>query len=247
MSSENIQPLLDASGLSDVGLRRTNNEDAILCLPAEGVFCVADGMGGVDGGEVASEIVVDTFRQLAEDLGKTRAVSADRDLVVSAVERAHEVIQYEGAKQDKRGMGSTVVAAVMDPSVPKKAVVVHMGDSRAYRLREGSLERLTIDHSLVADAGLDKNPMMNRLLGNIVTRVVGAARGAGPDVQETDIEPGDMILLCSDGLTTMLSDEQIGELLNEPGTIDEHCERLVAAANEAGGRDNVSVVLIKAR
>lgn len=238
-----------AFGLTDVGRRRESNEDAFLLEPGRGVYAVADGMGGHAAGEIASGLAIDTLREVlrrdsaAKD-GMTVDEAADwlRGAVVEANRRICDSIRLH---EERRGMGTTVVALVHSG---RDAVVGHVGDSRLYLLRGDELVRVTSDHSwvneqvklgLMNDDTAQRHPMRN-----IVTRALGSRPDVLVDLATVEVQSEDTFLLCSDGLNTMLSDEQIRDLLaghrNEP---EKACRELVGAANQHGGEDNVTVVV----
>ena len=234
------------AGLSDRGRVRTHNEDAIVLDPALGLAVLADGMGGHQAGEVASAIAVQEVRaRLAASLARS-AAPADIELAVrAAVASANQAILTAAARSPEcRGMGTTLVLALF---TREAVTIAHVGDSRAYRLRAGTLQALTRDHSLVQqqiDAGL-LNPEQARQQRqrHVLTRALGVEGDCGPELSRHPRQPGDRYLLCSDGLHDMLSDEQIAaELRRTPGT-QAAARVLLDAANDAGGHDNVSIIV----
>jgi protein phosphatase len=233
-----------AFGLSDVGRRRESNEDEFLVEPALDLYVVADGMGGHAAGEVASRLAVDSLKQsLAPPRDRSAAVSL-QDAVQQANERICDSIQEHA---DQRGMGTTVVAMLVDNG---RAVIGHVGDSRAYLLRDGSLRRLTSDHSwvneqvklgLLSDEAAQRHPMRN-----IVTRALGSRTEVTAEVHEEGIRADDVFLLCSDGLNTMVPDDEIEGVLRRFRQDPEGaCRELVMRANERGGEDNTTVVVVR--
>ncbi len=240
---------LRACGLSDVGRSRNHNEDHFEIV-GDGRLCVvADGMGGHGHGDLASRIAVDA---ILEHLGDSPEGAEDPEarsgLLEAAINNAHRrLLERVAADEELLGMGTTTVVILIDDS---GAVVGHVGDSRAYRLRQGVLEQLTEDHSWVNEqvrAGfLSVDQARSHPLKNVVTRALGGESGIKVDVGEIEVQPEDLYLLCSDGLTTMLRDEEIGDRLREVGekSVEEVCSRLVGDANERGGLDNVTVVLL---
>jgi serine/threonine protein phosphatase PrpC len=239
---------ITAFGLTDVGRRRESNEDDFLLEPGRGVYAVADGMGGHAAGEIASHLAIETLREvLSLDGTAGEAMTADdatewlRRAVVEANRRICESIQLH---EERRGMGTTVVALVQSG---RAAVVGHVGDSRLYLLRGDELIRMTSDHSwvneqvklgLMNDDTAQRHPMRN-----IVTRALGSRPDVLVDLSSIDVEAGDVFVLCSDGLNTMLSDEQIHEILVRHRLDPEAaCRALVHEANRHGGEDNVTVV-----
>lgn len=240
---------ISAFGLTDVGKRRESNEDDFLLEPGRGVYAVADGMGGHAAGEIASRLTIETLQEvLQRDDPATRRMNVEdaaewlRGAVVEANRRICDSIRLH---EERRGMGTTVVALVHSGS---DAVVGHVGDSRLYLLRGGELIRMTSDHSwvneqvklgLMNDDTAQRHPMRN-----IVTRALGSRPEVLVDLTSLQFQPGDVFLLCSDGLNTMLSDEQIHTILlahrREP---EAACRALVEETNRHGGEDNVTVVV----
>jgi serine/threonine protein phosphatase PrpC len=245
-----------ASGLSDVGVIRSHNEDCFDIAPEFQVFVVADGMGGHSHGEIASRIAVEAIREFVErtaDEDATLPFELDPQLgrhsnrLRAAIQIAHEKV-LKAIRQDAslHGMGTTVVGMLLDGET---AAIAHVGDSRCYRLRQGKLELLTQDHTWVNEqvvAGfLSEEQARVHPLKNVVTRALGGDADIDIDVREWRTEPGDLFLLCSDGLTTMLTDAEILERLKSADRLEDVCGRLVQDANSRGGYDNVSVVLIR--
>lgn len=241
--------LLSAVALSDLGLRRKNNEDATLILPAFKVYAVADGMGGHEAGEVASETVVKSITAaLSGADGAASATAAQKCRIVSgALKEASEWIWRYARQQNLRSCGTTVVALVFDSQGSERATVLHAGDSRAYRFRGALLERLTKDHSLAEAAGLGDAKVLPPGLQCVITRAVGIAQKVRIEETEVTVAEGDVFLLCSDGLSTMVKHSRIQDILK--ATRDEPLEkiagRLVEEANRCGGLDNVSVVVVR--
>lgn len=234
-------------GLTDAGRIRANNEDAISTLEPLGLAVLADGMGGYNAGEVASAMAVEHIRQHLQPWLTARPV-ASRELpqaVLRGIELANQAIyEASAAHREFRGMGTTVVVAVFHGS---RVLLAHAGDSRVYRLRQGQLVTLTRDHSLLQeqiDAGLISPELARHATyRNLVTRAVGVEAAVRPDLNELGTEPGDLYLLCSDGLNDMLSDEEIASVLLRTPSLEAAARALVDAANAAGGRDNISVIL----
>jgi serine/threonine protein phosphatase PrpC len=235
-------------GLSDVGRRRETNEDDFLIEPARGVYAVADGMGGHAAGEVASRMAIETLREVLAPGGADgrmtleEAAESLRGAVIEANRRICDSIRIH---EDRRGMGTTVVAMIRSGD---DAIVGHVGDSRMYLLRGAELLRMTSDHSwvneqvklgLLNDDAAQRHPMRN-----IVTRALGSRPDVLVDLSTVEIKSGDVFLLCSDGLNTMLSDEEIRtELSRNRHDPEAACQALVEAANRRGGEDNVTVVV----
>ena len=240
------------SALTDVGRVRTNNEDAVRVDVEHGIAVLADGMGGYNAGEVASAMAVNL---IADELGRwlheAATVATLRDVrraMEICVDNANRAI-FEAANThaDCAGMGTTLVMAVLLSST---LVIGHVGESRAYRWRAGVLTLLTRDHSLLQeqiDIGLI-TPAEAAASGyrNLVTRALGVEDTVLLDVQEVGMAPGDVLLLCSDGLNDMLLDADIAEVLGSGEPPDAKTRHLVDLANQRGGRDNVSVIVVKA-
>jgi protein phosphatase len=251
---------LKAKGSTDVGRKRQLNEDVYLVDDELGVYLVADGMGGHAAGEVASRLAADEiFRAFGGRTDSTQETwpdhwdmkrSATTNLLVDSILSGHErVTNAVSRDQNLKGMGTTVVVAV-HPAASRNLVVCHVGDSRAYRLRRGKLEILTEDHSWVHEqvaAGfLTEEAARTHPLKNVVTQALGGSAEPKVDFLETELMNGDLYLLCSDGLNSMLTDDEIADLLGQGGTLDEQAQRLIDAANDRGGNDNVTVVLLEA-
>ncbi len=249
---------LRAFGLTDVGRKRKHNEDAYLVDAERGLFVVADGMGGHAAGEVASRITVESIQEFissTDDAGESSwpfgyagRGSAGGNRLTAAVERANEkVMRAVANRPELKGMGTTVVAALIDE---ERATLVHVGDSRAYLVRDRELKRLTDDHSWVQEqvnAGiLSEDEAKSHPLKNVVTRALGGTPHVSVDLIEVPLHAGDRFLLCSDGLTGMVTDEEIhGFFLGGP-TPEAAVRHLVEQANERGGVDNITVIVIDA-
>jgi len=247
---------VEAYGLTDVGRKRKHNEDAYALDLGEGLFIVADGMGGHAAGEVASRITVETIGEfIAATRQKEEAtwpfkynheLDFNSNRLAIAIEKANERVMAAVAAQPwLKGMGTTVVAGLLNE---KKLSLAHVGDSRAYLFRDGELSRLTDDHSWVHEqvaAGiLTEEEAKTHPLKNVVTRALGGGPSVSPDLQELVFRPGDRFIFCSDGLTTMLSDEDIEEAVAAESDPQVVCRRLVDMANERGGVDNITVVVV---
>jgi len=236
-----------AAAVSDRGRKRPSNEDAFGFSVEDGVFVVCDGMGGAAAGEIASSVAVDEFLHLLAGHGHNGNVSMPGP-VEEAILAANEAV-YSRAQKNKRlsGMGTTMVALAVQES---HVWVLNIGDSRCYRLRQGNLEQLTLDHSLVEEqvrlGRMTRAEATRSPYRNVITRAIGTQCSVTPDVFGLEAEPGDLFLLCSDGLTRELSDEMIGALLANDASLDELCARLVDAAKKAGGHDNITCLLVRA-
>ena len=236
-----LRPATDHFSHSDTGRQRRVNEDAYHARAP--VFVVADGMGGAQAGEVASRVAVEAFERGLDDGGAGSAEQLLAERVREANARIHEMSQ---AEQDRAGMGTTITAAHVGEL---EVAIAHVGDSRAYRLRGGELERLTEDHSLVEEMRrrgqltaqeADEHPQRS-----IITRALGPEPEVTVDTHSWRGAAGDVYLLCSDGLTSMVPEARVAALLREaPALRDAGCA-LIDAANEAGGRDNITVVLFR--
>jgi protein phosphatase len=231
----------DKHALSDTGRQRRANEDS--CFARAPLFVVADGMGGAQAGEVASRLAVEAFEPGLDDEGDQNAEAALGARIRLANERINDLAQSDRARQ---GMGTTITAAVVGEH---DVAVAHVGDSRAYRLRDGAFERLTDDHSLVEElqrqGKLTAEEANHHPQRSIITRALGPEPSVEVDSATWPAEPGDVFLLCSDGLTSMIEDRQVAAVLREASSMEQAARALVAAANEAGGRDNITVVLFR--
>lgn len=247
-SSEHTGPLplilVTAVARTDVGRARGHNEDNYLDLPEHSVFAVADGMGGYAGGEVASRVAVEIIEKAftkGEFPGTRRYTRFRRaNELVRAIELANEGVLAQALEKDHlKDMGTTVVAVRFSES-RQRVYVANVGDSRCYRLRDGNLSQITRDHTLAVEGGIP-GP-----LGQQLSRAVGIRRRVRVDVDIDEARPGDYYLLCSDGLNKMLNDEQIkNRILLQAHDIEGAAASLVASANERGGRDNITVVLVR--
>jgi len=230
---------LAAASATDVGLVRSNNEDAFLVDDQRGLFAVADGMGGHRGGEVASHTAIEALR----------AAVANGTPLHDAITRANTaVLTRAAAEEELTGMGTTMTAAVAVGG--HQLLVGHVGDSRAYLLHDGTLRRATEDHSLVEEmvreGRLTPEQAESHPQRAIVTRALGVDENVDVDLYTLDIEAGDRVVLCSDGLTTMVRERDIERLARTEPDPQRLAEALVAAANRAGGDDNITVVVIDA-
>jgi serine/threonine protein phosphatase PrpC len=249
---------IHSEGRSITG-RRQNNEDNLLLAPKLGLYLVADGMGGYHGGEVASALVVQTFEEFfqetARDPDMTWPLSQDRDralvpnLIRAAVALAHQRIQDQ-RQGEYNSMGSTVALVVVRDD---HAYLGHVGDSRIYRLRGQTLERMTRDHSLIEEFRQHSPDMLTdeaiARYSNVITRAVGFslnhAKYPPPDLREETLAPGDTFLLCSDGLTERLDDDHLRALLLDTPP-ERLAETLVQRAYDQGARDNITAITLRA-
>jgi protein phosphatase len=237
---------ISCAGNTDVGVVRSGNEDSFLLDCAQGLFIVADGMGGHAAGEVASEMAVQI---VSRELGSLRGLS-DGEAAArmrSAIRKANAAIfDRTLAEHDKRGMGTTTTVMVL---FSRRYLIGQVGDSRAYLLREGQLLQLTKDHSYVqeqVDAGL-LTPEQARThpYSNVITRCVGANEDVAPDVYFGNLEQKDVVLLASDGLTGMLEDEQIATIMAAEENPESAVNKMIADANRRGGLDNITAIVVR--
>jgi len=243
---------LEAAGLSDVGTCRSNNEDSFQCCREQGIFVVCDGMGGAAAGEIASRMASECVAKAlcTKENSKPSSDDATEAAMVEAIANANRKI-YERAQRDAEtlGMGTTIVAAQVAPGIVHLA---HVGDSRCYLWRKGGMELLTQDHSLVGEqvrlGNLSPEEAENSPYRNVITRALGTQLTVMTEYQRLQVFKGDVLLLCSDGLTRELNDDEIAAVLARAANgedLDAACRALVERANEAGGRDNITCVLVK--
>jgi len=242
---------------SETGRVRANNEDSLLVVPEMNLFVVADGMGGLASGEVASRLTVDTIFEHCREADCNRSlaligeciegVSQVSNRLVSSIRLANRVVHEEARKIGApQSMGSTVVAVRF---IGERMSVAHVGDSRAYRLRGGRLEQLTEDHSLIAEqvrrGDMTEQEASNSRLQNILIRAIGIDPKVDVDITEELVMNGDTVLLCSDGLTREVSEAQIAMVLSDAKHAQEAADRLVILANQSGGKDNITAVVVR--
>ena len=248
---------LTSAGRTHVGMKRAHNEDSLRLFREENLFIVADGMGGHASGEVASQMSVETlaefFRATAEDdeitwpykMDKGRRYEENR--VVTGIKLSNRRIHEAAARDAKlKGMGTTIVVTFF---VDGMCYIGHVGDSRVYRYRSGNLVQLTEDHSLLNDYIKMRQLTPEEIEAfphkNVIVRALGMKDSVQVDVMHEAAQPGDVYLLCSDGLSGMISDEQMANILRAGGDLDAQCESLIDGANEAGGTDNITVILVR--
>jgi PPM family protein phosphatase len=253
---------LSHAGLTDVGRKRPHNEDAHLLLPEEHLYCVADGMGGHASGEVAARLAVEEMAEFYLLTGRDEeatwpykqdpARSYDENRLVTAVKLANLHI-HERAQADERlrGMGTTLVAASL-PKGGSTLLVGHVGDSRAYLFRGGAVRQLTEDHSLLNDYLRTKRLTPEEVESfphkNVIVRALGMKPAVEVDLVREELRDGDVVLLCCDGLSGMVPDARIAEILRAAhGDLKLAARTLVDAANAAGGVDNITCVLVGAQ
>jgi PPM family protein phosphatase len=234
---------IEAAGATDTGQVRPANEDAYLV--GDSVFAVADGMGGHLAGEVASATALEPVEELDGKVysDAADAVKALREAVVSANDRVSQMATDEPSY---RGMGTTLTATMVEG---KRVHIAHVGDSRAYLLRGGSFSQLTDDHTLVqhlVDEGqITREEAASHPQRSIITRAIGVSREVDVDSMTLDLEPGDQLLLCSDGLTGVVDDQAIAQELSSQRDAQETLQRLIEAANDGGGPDNITAILLR--
>ena len=245
------------AAVSDLGKKRTGNEDSFGYSVEHGVYVVCDGMGGAAAGEVASTMAVNEVLRLLKGRAVDEATLLEKQ-VVEAVSAANQVILSRAQKNRKlAGMGTTLVGMVAEGS---RVLVFNVGDSRCYRMRgaglpdesnpeQARLQQITLDHSLVQEqvrqGRMTNDEARHSPLRSMITRALGTQADIEPDLFELEAEPGDIFMLCSDGLTGELSDPTIESLLAADLPLEELCDSLVAAANESGGRDNITCLLVR--
>lgn len=239
--------MIRSYALTDIGQKRQLNQDYIYLSESPignlpNVFIVADGMGGHNAGDYASRLAVET---VVEEIGTSFEKNAVK-ILNNAIRRANEQLRKR-AREDKAlsGMGTTIVAATC---IGRYLEVANVGDSRLYVISD-EIRQITQDHSLVEEmvrmGGLDKETARNHPDKNIITRAVGARRDVEVDFFNVELQTGDLVLLCSDGLTNMVDDEMICGILKGDGNLEDRVEELMKTANENGGKDNISVIVIE--
>jgi len=248
---------VSSASATDTGLRRSTNEDSVLVREDLGLFVVADGMGGHAAGEVASQAAIEGIVAFVE---ATMTISPDqtwpipfdpeRSMNANRLRAGFRMGNWRLAEQiassrELRGMATTAVAMLIDGGT---GTLAHVGDSRAYRLRDEQLDRLTRDHSWVEEqirvGALSEAAARQHPWRNIVTRALTGSDDLEVDIQEVALQSGDRLLLCSDGVFTVFDDDQISEVLRRDTDLDSLCHALIQGANDGGGPDNVTVVVI---
>jgi serine/threonine protein phosphatase PrpC len=231
---------------TDVGIVRSGNEDNYLMLAEHGIFIVADGMGGHAAGEVASEMAV---RITSQAIGSLRGLSDEEagERVRTAIRAANDAIfERTLSEQDKRGMGTTATVLVL---LPQRYLIGQVGDSRAYLFRNGRFQQLTKDHSYVqeqVDAGfLTPEQARYHPYSNVITRCVGASDNVEPDTYNGEVRTGDVYLVASDGLTGMVDDRRLQQLLFSRATPGRVVDALISEANGRGGLDNITAIVVQ--
>lgn len=246
-----------ACGKTDKGLSRSNNEDHFSIFEDPMLLIVADGMGGHAAGEIASQIAVDTtFDQIKKFHTSAQKSSGVFDPRLSekakqlsaAIQAANQVI-FMAAQDNKdwRGMGTTI--AVVWLTSLERALIAHVGDSRVYLVRDKTIHLLTKDHSIIGEqiqqGLLTQEEARNSQIKNFITRALGQREEVEVDVTELAIQLGDILLLCTDGLNTMVPDEEIRSIVSQENELAEKCDQLIEIANQNGGQDNTAVILVQ--
>ena len=251
---------IEVSGQTHVGMKRNHNEDNLLLLPEERLFVVADGMGGHSSGEVASKIAVDEvaefFRMTSQDLEITwpykmdKQKNYDENRLATGVKLANmRIFEKASAETKYKGMGTTIVTVYF--AKDSEVVVAYVGDSRVYFFRENTLRMITEDHSLLNDYLKAKKLTPEEIEAfphkNVIVRALGMKDTVNVDINRVEPKDGDIFLLCSDGLSGMVPDKQIEQILQNQPDLDKACAMLIDAANANGGNDNVTCVLAQYR
>ncbi len=234
---------MKAVGNSVIGMRRTNNEDAIYINEQKNLYLVADGMGGCNAGEVASSTAISAFVKAMENAENGEIL----DKMISAVTQCNKKV-YQKSRENIEflDMGTTLVAVTIEN---EKMFVVHVGDSRVYLFRENNLQQITTDHSYVMElvkiGSITREEAEVHPKRNIITRAIGIREDVEADTIIEDMKQGDKILLCTDGLSNMVSKGEMTKILIEQCSTEEKVKKLVVLANEKGGLDNISLILIE--
>ncbi len=234
---------LQVSAKTDIGLSRNNNEDRYFVDEKQGLFIIADGMGGHAAGEVASQIAVETVRHFLHTIDK---INPQKQLE-QAINKANLAVE-QAAKGDRalHGMGTTLSVLLLQQN---RGYLAHVGDSRIYRLRNQKLEQLSDDHSLVGEqlrqGTITAEQAKISTLGNLLLQAIGVTPHLEICQDKLSLAAGDLFLLCTDGLTDMVPDAQIEKLLRQPETLNFRCDALINAAITAGGKDNITAILLQ--
>lgn len=234
-----------AAAVTNRGRKRSTNEDAFGFSIEHGIYVVCDGMGGAAGGEVASSIAIEEVLRILTG----RAPGSQLPRIAEDAVSAANLAIFERARRNPRlnGMGTTLVALLVEEA---RVWALNVGDSRCYRLRQSRLEQLTLDHSLVEEqvrvGRMSPHEALRSPLRNVITRALGTQSSVTPDCFQFEAQAGDLFLLCSDGLTRELPDATIQSILLSGVSLEERSSSLVDAANKAGGRDNITCILVQA-
>ena len=239
---------MHSSGKTDTGIKRNNNQDSIFFSdapvgPLPNLYIVADGMGGHKAGDYASAHAVSWFVDYAKECSYENPIT----IMKTGIAKVNDMLlQMSNEHSELKGMGTTFVAAVM---IDDKMYVANIGDSRLYVIGQEDTRQITLDHSLVEElirtGQLDRRKVRFHPEKNIITRALGTGKEAVPDFFEVELQPGEKVLLCSDGLTNMVEDDEIGSIVMRQQFVDRICEQLIDRANYYGGKDNIGVVVIE--
>jgi protein phosphatase len=250
--------VVQAAGKTDVGIVRTNNEDNFAFDVPHGIFIVCDGMGGQAAGELASKIAVDTvLAYFRSALGSTRrpvlgrkfeGVSEQATALANAIQLANQAIQEAAAQNTLHtGMGSTIVAVRAEGNLFS---IANVGDSRIYLIREGGIQQLTRDHSLVMEQVrrglLTMEEAENSKMQNVIVRALGSEDSVEPDLEDHEFATGDVLLLCSDGMSRYVKEGTMVEVIGRNDVLEQSCAELIQAAKSAGSDDNITCLLVRA-
>jgi PPM family protein phosphatase len=236
--------MLEATGASDPGCVRSNNEDCFMVAPAIGLYLVADGMGGAQAGEHASKLASETLWEIVHQ----NAGAVTDELLVSAFEEANRrILEMAGANPEMEGMGTTLVVAV---DTGGELLIASVGDSRAYFYDQGVLQAITDDQTWVNEVGrrlgLSEDALKTHPMRHVLTMAVGVSQPVRVNRYLLQLALGMQVLLCSDGLHGVVAEPVLAEILASDSTLEDKCKGLIAAARDAGGPDNVTVVLLRA-
>ena len=239
---------MTAFGMTDAGRQRSSNEDAYCVEPFLGLLAVADGLGGRAAGETASKLAIFVLTNYLRNHSESAAPGSSLDLLARAVQASNAALQEKGAREPKcQGMATTLTACLVADTT---AYFVHIGDSRAYLLRHGRITRLTEDHTvgtLRRFQGRNHVEVIDPANGKRLLSALGVLPWAGVDLFAQKLQAGDLLVLCTDGLTAEVTEEELGALGRLRLPLRDRCARLLALANERGGKDNVTVVLAALR
>ena len=247
-----------AAGMTDVGLQRDHNEDSYACVSEYDLYIVADGMGGHRAGDVASRLATDAIAEFFRSTQHEDAtwpfhfdtsLTEEENRLVTGIRVANrQIFERSVRSRDCQGMGTTVVGALFSKK-KNRIFVGHVGDSRAYRVRGGQIQQLTRDHSLINDYLMAMPELTEEqraeLPKNVITRALGMQDHVVVDLLSDDPQVGDVYLLCSDGLSGMIADEEILDIVTSTNDAPEICRRLIERANENGGEDNITALVIR--
>ena len=226
-----------AAAATHTGLVRNENQDAWCCMPAAGLFAVSDGMGGGEGGALASAMVIDTLRRAGH------APLRDPAAAAQLAYEANAKIQAYAAKNHLRGMGATVIALLFDPFRPDRAMLFYAGDSRCYRLRGRALEQLSSDHTVAGAMGIPEERLARKFQG-VLTNAAGCGANFFIETRELELQGNDLFLLCSDGIYRQLGDDGLKRGLDSGASPSEIAETLVKRSLDCGGVDNATAVVV---